>query len=173
MSGGGPGGRILGGGGGGGRLERSISPEPEPSPLEIRDMTFDGMRKVGLDPCDPELPLGEPLPVGDLISGEVLTLAPGVLGAVGVVTRRGMKGRGTKPWETVEGFVLVRVFGRSAEDEEATGCVGLRGVRASAGGTVGVCLGFGGMTLVRATGCGIVDARREDFPLPPDGFLPH
>ena len=110
--------------------------------------------------------------MGDLISGEVLTLAPGVLGAVGEVTRRGMKGRGIKPWETVEGFVLERAFGRSAEEDE--GCVGLlRGVRASAGGTVGVCLGFGGMTLVRDTGCGIVDARREDFPLPPDGFLPH
>ena len=171
MSGGGPGGRILGGGGGGGRLERSISPEPEPSPLEIRDMLLSGMRCIGVEE-DPELPLGEPLPVGDLISGEVLTLAPGVLGAVGEVTRRGMKGRGIKPWETVEGFVLERAFGRSAEEDE--GCVGLlRGVRASAGGTVGVCLGFGGMTLVRDTGCGIVDARREDFPLPPDGFLPH
>ena len=97
MSGGGPGGRILGGGGGGGRLERSISPEPEPSPLEMRETILFGVKEVGLDCWVPELALEEPLPAGEFLSGEALTLAPGVLGAEGEVTRLGIKGRGTKP----------------------------------------------------------------------------
>ena len=96
MSGGGPGGRMLGGGGGGGRLERSISPEPEPSPLEMRDTTLVGIKKVGLDCCVPELAL-EPLPAGELLSGEALTFPPGEFGAEGEVTLRGIKGGGTKP----------------------------------------------------------------------------
>jgi len=97
MSGGGPGGRMLGGGGGGGRLERSISPDPEPSPLEMRDTTLVGIKKVGLGCCVPELVFEEPLPAGESPCGKALTFPPGVLGAEGEVTLRGIKGRGTKP----------------------------------------------------------------------------
>ena len=93
MSGGGPGGRILGGGGGGGKLERSISPVADPSPLEMRVTLLAGKLETGLDP--PELePPGEELTLS-LIGGPTLGPEPGVVGVVGVVTRRGRKGRGT------------------------------------------------------------------------------